>query len=118
LRNQRRLAHLAHHDPLTGLPNRLYLRDYLEQTLQAVTPDAGFAVMFLDLDDFKDINDMRGHDVGDELLVEVAKKLKLYVGSRGIVVRLGGDEFVIVLRDVSDGTTAVLEAQTIREALS
>jgi diguanylate cyclase (GGDEF)-like protein len=112
------LAHLAHHDPLTSLPNRLYLRDYLEQALQTRTADSGFVVMFLDLDDFKDINDVRGHDVGDELLVEVAKKLKRYVGSRGIVVRLGGDEFVIVLRDVLDSPTAVIDANAIRETLA
>jgi diguanylate cyclase len=90
LRNQRRLNHLAHHDALMGLPNRLFLRTYLEQALQARSADGGFAVLLLDLDNFKVINDSYGHSVGDELLVEIAQQLKKFVGSRGIVARLGG----------------------------
>lgn len=100
LRNQRRLDHLAHHDSLTGLPNRLFLRTYLQQALQERTDEGGFAVMLLDLDNFKVINDSYGHTAGDELLVEVAQRLKKFVGSRGIVARLGGDEFVVVLNVV------------------
>ncbi|MGC3982382.1 MAG: EAL domain-containing protein [Steroidobacteraceae bacterium] len=120
LRNQRRMAYLAHHDPLTRLPNRLYLRSYIEQALQERThgKGTGFAVMFLDLDDFKGINDTRGHDTGDALLVEVAQHLRGYVGDRGIVARLGGDEFVLVLRDVTDPANAIIDANAIRQLLS
>jgi diguanylate cyclase (GGDEF)-like protein/PAS domain S-box-containing protein len=119
LRNQRRLDHLAHHDSLTGLPNRLFLRTYLEQAVKACGAGGGLAILLLDLDDFKTINDSYGHNVGDELLVEVAQQLKKFVGSRGIVARLGGDEFVIVLSNVrtrdeiaagADGILRVLTA--------
>lgn len=118
LRNQRRLNYLAHHDPLTSLPNRLFLRDYLEEALRERTANSGFAVMFLDLDNFKNINDARGHDIGDALLVEVAKRLRSYIGGRGIVVRLGGDEFVVVLRDITEPSAAAAEAKAIREKLA
>ncbi len=118
LRNQRRLDYLAHHDSLTGLPNRLFLRTYLEEVIQARAAHSGIAVMFLDLDHFKDVNDARGHDIGDALLVEVARQLKGHVGERGIVVRLGGDEFVVVLRDVSDPKAAAKDAAAIREMLA
>jgi diguanylate cyclase (GGDEF)-like protein/PAS domain S-box-containing protein len=118
LRNQRRLDYLAHHDSLTGLPNRLFLRTYLDEALLARTAHSGIAVMFLDLDHFKDINDARGHDIGDALLVDVSRQLKSYVGERGVVVRLGGDEFVVVLRDVSDPKAAAKDAAAIREMLA
>jgi diguanylate cyclase (GGDEF)-like protein len=110
LRNQRRLDHLAHHDALTGLPNRLFLRTHLEEALQACRADGGLAVMLLDLDNFKIINDSRGHNVGDELLVEIARQLKKFVGPRGLVARLGGDEFVIVLSNVAGRDAAASDA--------
>lgn len=113
LRNERRLNHLAHHDPLTELPNRLFLRSYLEQALQPCSAAVGLAVMLLDLDNLKMINDSYGHSVGDEVLVEVARQLQKFVESRGIVGRLGGDEFVVVLRSVTGRDVAVSEASTI-----
>jgi diguanylate cyclase (GGDEF)-like protein/PAS domain S-box-containing protein len=113
LRNQRRLDHLAHHDSLTGLPNRLLLRSHLEQALQARGGAAGLALMLLDVDNFKVINDSCGHNAGDELLVEVARQLKKFVGPRGLVARLGGDEFVIVFSNVSGRDAAVADAEAI-----
>ena len=124
LRNQRHLDHLAHHDSLTGLPNRLFLRNYLDEALQPYqaleSPDAstGLAVIFLDLDNFKVINDSRGHNVGDELLVEIARQLKKRVGTNGIVARLGGDEFVVVLRGISGADSVAAEAAAMLAALS
>lgn len=118
LRNQRRLDHLAHHDSLTGLPNRLFLRTHLEQALQACSADSGLAVMLLDLDNFKILNDSRGHNIGDELLVEVARQLKKFVGPRGIVSRLGGDEFVIVLSSVTEQSAAAADADAILNMLT
>ncbi len=118
LRNQRRLDYLAHHDSLTGLPNRLLLRDYLEESVKTCAAGSGFAVMFLDLDNFKDINDARGHDAGDAILVRVAKQLKAHIGARGVAVRLGGDEFVVVLREVTDLAAAAREAKLLCETLA
>ena len=118
LRNQRRLDHLAHHDALTGLPNRLFLRTHLEEALQACGAEGGLAVMLLDLDNFKIINDSCGHNIGDELLVELARQLKKFVGPRGIVARLGGDEFVVVLRHVVAPDAAAADADAILKLLA
>jgi diguanylate cyclase (GGDEF)-like protein/PAS domain S-box-containing protein len=118
LRNQQRLDYLAHHDSLTELPNRLFLRSYLGQALQDCNADGGFAVLLLDLDNFKLINDSYGHNVGDELLVEVAQRLRGLVGRRGIVARLGGDEFVIVLRDVVARDVAASGADAVVRLLT
>jgi diguanylate cyclase (GGDEF)-like protein/PAS domain S-box-containing protein len=118
MRNQRRLDHLAHHDSLTGLPNRLFLRTHLEQALRACGADSGLALMLLDLDNFKVINDSRGHSVGDELLVEVARQLKNCVGPRGLVARLGGDEFVVVLSHIDEPDAAASEAEAIVNMLA
>lgn len=118
LRNQRRLDHLAHHDALTGLPNRLYLRTYLEEALLACSSEAGLSVMLLDLDNFKIINDSYGHNVGDELLVEIARQLKKVFGSRGIVARLGGDEFVVALSNVSGQEAAAADADAVLKMIA
>jgi diguanylate cyclase (GGDEF)-like protein/PAS domain S-box-containing protein len=118
MRNQRRLDHLAHHDALTGLPNRLFLRTHLEQALRACGADGGLALMLLDLDNFKVINDSRGHSIGDELLVEVARHLKSFVGARGLVARLGGDEFVVVLNNTVNQEAAAAEAAAIASLLA
>ena len=118
LRNQRRLDHLAHHDALTGLPNRLFLRMHLEQALQACGAGGGFAVMLLDLDNFKIINDSFGHNVGDELLAELARQLKKFVGPSGIVARLGGDEFVVVLSNISGQDAAAAKADAILKLIT
>ena len=98
---EERLAHLANHDMLTGLANRTKL---MERTAQAISQAERFeqplALLFIDLDNFKHVNDMFGHEVGDELLKVIAFRLAARTRSDEIVARLGGDEFVILLEDV------------------
>ena len=99
-RSQDRLMHMAKHDVLTGLPNRSLLDDRLDQALRhAERYQRHVTVAFMDLDNFKTVNDSLGHDVGDELLVQMSARLSGAVRSTDTVVRLGGDEFVIVLFD-------------------
>jgi diguanylate cyclase (GGDEF)-like protein len=93
---QEKLAYLAHHDPLTSLPNRTKFREDLEQTLRLVNRDGRLAVLCLDLDHFKEINDSLGHPIGDDLLKDVACRLRTSVREGDTVARLGGDEFAIV----------------------
>jgi diguanylate cyclase (GGDEF)-like protein len=92
-----RLAHQASHDALTGLPNRLYFARQLQQALDAPRqPDTSLAVMFVDLDHFKHINDTLGHQVGDEVIRSVVGRLKERIGGRGLLARMGGDEFMFM----------------------
>jgi diguanylate cyclase (GGDEF)-like protein len=96
-RIEARLEHLARHDPLTGLPNRILLREHLEQALSRTRSSAeGVAVLWLDLDRFKEVNDTFGHPAGDALLKEVAARLRASLREGDLVARLGGDEFAIV----------------------
>lgn len=109
--SQEALRFLAHHDPLTGLPNRILLRDRLEHAVQrAQREDLGVAVLFVDLDRFKQINDSLGHPVGDEILKLAANAMAAQLRGSDTIARVGGDEFIIVLeRDVSSrsvGTVA------------
>ena len=99
-----RLRHDALHDALTGLPNRAFLQQGLATALDEVTGgrSSGAAVMILDLDEFKAVNDTLGHQHGDALLVEVSSRLCSAVGTAGTVVRLGGDEFAVLLTDGAD----------------
>jgi diguanylate cyclase (GGDEF)-like protein/PAS domain S-box-containing protein len=109
-----RLAHQANHDPLTGLPNRTLLAGYVAERF---TPgSSGLACLFLDLDNFKVVNDSLGHAAGDELLVEVATRLRATVRPGDLVARFGGDEFVVVCEGV-DERDAVSLAERITEAL-
>ena len=94
-----RLHHLAHYDSLTGLPNRLTLKKQLTSVLGQGKPTA---VVLFDLDGFKDVNDTLGHSTGDQLLVEVGRRLGEAAGDRGLVCRLGGDEFVVIIPDCGD----------------
>ena len=102
LDKQQRLDRLAHHDQLTGLPNRHFLTVHLplalEEARKTRTP---LAVLFLDLDRFKHVNDTHGHEVGDKLLQEVAQRIQASVRADDIVVRMGGDEFVVILNKVA-----------------
>jgi len=97
------LHHHAHHDPLTGLPNRFLFNDRLNQVIkQARRNETKIAILFIDLDHFKGVNDSMGHNVGDELLKEVASRLKQQIRQTDTLARLGGDEFSIVLNQVAE----------------
>ena len=119
LANQQRLDKLANHDHLTGLPNRLFLQAHLPEAI-ARCQESGqmLAVLFLDLDRFKHINDSRGHEVGDKLLQEIAKRVRAAVRPADIVVRMGGDEFVVVLHKVNAPDEVGIAATRINEVLS
>jgi diguanylate cyclase (GGDEF)-like protein len=95
-RSEERIAHLAHYDALTDLPNRVMFRQQLESEIATLKGGAKFAILYIDIDEFKSINDTLGHAVGDELLKIVAMRLRRCVGNSGFVARLGGDEFAIV----------------------
>ncbi|MBP9903958.1 MAG: diguanylate cyclase [Rhodoferax sp.] len=119
--SQARLQHMAQHDSLTGLANRALFSDRLHQALAAARRDqTHLALLFLDLDHFKPVNDDYGHAVGDELLKVVAQRMLACVRESDTVARIGGDEFVLLLRSVSDdpGQTALTVAEKIREALA
>lgn len=96
LQLEAQLTHMAHHDSLTGLPNRTLLREKLEQELTRVKRDGSLAVLCLDLDQFKSVNDTLGHPVGDMLLRAVAERMHACVRETDIIARLGGDEFAII----------------------
>ncbi|GIJ47545.1 GGDEF domain-containing protein [Virgisporangium aliadipatigenens] len=111
---QRELQHQAHHDPLTGLPNRALLYDRLSEVLVSATPSGRIGVCYVDLDEFKMVNDTLGHHVGDQLLVTVSERLRRCVNGAGhFVARVGGDEFVVVMA----GTRAPEEATALADDL-
>ncbi len=117
-KSRSRYFRLAHHDTLTGLPNRLLFQDRLKQAMiKARRKKTRVAVLFLDLDRFKQINDTLGHDVGDELLVEVARRLLHLVRKSDTVARLGGDEFVIILDDITNAADAATVGRKILAAM-
>jgi diguanylate cyclase (GGDEF)-like protein/PAS domain S-box-containing protein len=117
-RNERQIAHMAHHDALTDLPNRSLLRERMERALVRVSRGETLAVMCLDLDRFKEVNDALGHPVGDALLKEVAARLRECVRETDTVARLGGDEFAVLQNGVSQPVGATMLASRIIEALS
>lgn len=108
------LAYLAQYDHLTKLPNRILLKDRLDQALEQSQRDRELvAVLFLDLDRFKDINDSFGHNIGDMLLIEVADRLKTCIRKTDTIARFGGDEFIIILKKVHEASTVANTAQKI-----
>jgi diguanylate cyclase (GGDEF)-like protein/PAS domain S-box-containing protein len=104
-RTEARITHLAHYDALTDLPNRVLFRQQLESRIAALETGARFATLYIDVDEFKGINDSLGHQAGDELLKAVANRLRGCVGAADFVARLGGDEFAIILTRAHDDDT-------------
>ncbi|WP_420223688.1 putative bifunctional diguanylate cyclase/phosphodiesterase [Pigmentiphaga litoralis] len=113
-----KLAHMARHDALTGLPNRVLFREHMEQTLRQQPRDTGLAVLSLDLDGFKNVNDSLGHPMGDALLQAVAERLRGCTRETDLVARLGGDEFAIIQKDVPQLADTRALANRIVEALN
>ena len=120
-RTEARLEHDALHDALTGLPNRVLFADRLEQALRRASrrdEEISCAVLFLDLDRFKAVNDAFGHQTGDELLGAVARRLESAVRPGDTVARLGGDEFTVLLEEISEVHEATLVAERIQATLA
>jgi len=111
------IAHLAHFDALTDLPNRVLFRERIDQQLEQVRHGATFALLYIDIDEFKGINDSLGHHVGDELLKTVARLIKSCVGQDDLVARLGGDEFAVLLSGIKSRDDVVKTVSRIFEAI-
>jgi diguanylate cyclase (GGDEF)-like protein len=113
------LSHQAQHDALTGLPNRVLFNDRLEQAIEkAKRNNSKVALLFIDLDHFKEINDSLGHDIGDEILKEVTHRLRGTIRDEDTVARLGGDEFTVILEDLNQGQDASSIAAKLLESLA
>jgi diguanylate cyclase (GGDEF)-like protein/PAS domain S-box-containing protein len=117
-RNETRIAHLAHHDPLTDLANRASLNAELAETVErAAAADTQFALLCIDLDRFKEVNDLYGHAAGDNVLLEIARRMRDAVGD-AFLARLGGDEFMAICVDGTGPDAATAMAQRLVEAVS
>ena len=117
-KNQNKLENLAHYDQLTKLPNRLLLNEQIKQSVKTAKRNKNqFAVLFIDLDRFKQINDTYGHDIGDEVLKKTAKRLKSVLRETDIVARLGGDEFIVVVNEMKYIENVHIVAQSILHKL-
>ncbi|MDB5069356.1 MAG: response regulator receiver modulated diguanylate cyclase/phosphodiesterase with sensor [Candidatus Eremiobacteraeota bacterium] len=117
--NQARLRHEATHDALTGLPNRTFFQERLAATLEHARsrPDRVFAVLFVDLDEFKSINDSLGHMAGDALLIAIGERMRATVGADDFIARIGGDEFALLLAHRHDLGQVQDAVETIQDAL-
>lgn len=112
--NEEELKNLAYYDTLTGLPNRQLFEEHLQQAILQLERRPGkIAVLFLDLDNFKNINDSLGHNVGDEILLQVANRLQSAIRSTDMISRLGGDEYTLLLTNLSESDSLVKIAQDI-----
>lgn len=115
---EQQIQKMAYFDTLTGLPNRALFYDRINQSIALASRDkTSLAVLFLDLDRFKNINDTLGHTIGDQLLVEVAKRLSLHIRTSDTLARLGGDEFVVVITHLSEQLNASCVAQKLIDSL-
>ena len=112
------LRYLAHHDSLTNLPNRVLFNDRLEQGIvKAKRSKTQLAVFFIDLDKFKPINDTLGHEIGDKVLIEVSKLLRLSLRDEDTLARIGGDEFTIIMENFSNIKDVEIVSQKLIKAL-
>ncbi len=116
-RSEERIAHMAHYDPLTELPNRVLFRERLAQALQQIDRGTQVAVLYIDIDGFKTVNDSLGHSIGDELLKGIAARLNACVGGKDLVARLGGDEFAIIQTDVKTKSEVTDLVERIYQAI-
>ena len=117
IRADERIAHMAHYDALTDLPNRVMMRGHLERRIAELGEGKPFAILYIDVDEFKGVNDSLGHEVGDELLRQVANRLRACVSGNDLVARLGGDEFAIVKAGTRDKAELTALAENILKAL-
>lgn len=109
----RKINHQAHHDALTGLPNRILLDQRLREALASIEDNKHIAVIFIDLDGFKHVNDTLGHHVGDELLIYVSRRLLNNIRTGDTLARLGGDEFAIILNALDDSSDALKVSEVL-----
>ncbi|MHC2437323.1 putative bifunctional diguanylate cyclase/phosphodiesterase [Bradyrhizobium sp. USDA 4451] len=116
-RTENKIAYMAHYDALTDLPNRVLFRQRLDQALKAIGPNEQLAVMYIDIDEFKSVNDALGHQIGDELLRAVADRLRSCLGDTGVAARLGGDEFAVIQTAVRDQTQTMQLLAAIYQAI-
>ncbi|TYO63322.1 EAL domain-containing protein [Bradyrhizobium hipponense] len=117
IRADDRIAHMAHYDALTDLPNRVLMRGHLERRIAELSEGKPFAILYIDVDEFKGVNDSLGHEVGDELLRQVANRLRACVSGNDLVARLGGDEFAIVKAGTRDPAELTVLAEQILTTL-
>ncbi len=116
-RANEKIAHLAHYDALTDLPNRVLFRDQIERELQNTSRGEQFALLYIDIDEFKGINDSLGHHVGDELLKTVAARIRSCIRDTDLIARLGGDEFAVIQTAVGNITDVVEFVTRIHDAI-
>ncbi|KWV50839.1 hypothetical protein AS156_13385 [Bradyrhizobium macuxiense] len=116
-RADEKIAHMAHYDALTDLPNRVLFRERLEQALKAIRPGGQLAVMYIDIDEFKSVNDALGHQIGDELLKAIAGRLRACVKETDVAARLGGDEFAVIQTAIRSHTETMQLLAAIYQAI-